>query len=65
MLQCPAITTVDAYKAAVTARLGLHIVEVINNEVISAATDNTGSTILLHCRVEPSGQLTFTAKTKQ
>lgn len=39
VLQAPAITTPDAYKQAVSSKLGFHPVEVINNEVISAAMD--------------------------
>ena len=57
-------TTTEGYKQLVQTRLGFHVVEVINNEVISAALDPTQGNIqvLLHCRVEGSGQLTFTVK---
>ena len=34
-----AIKTTDAYKESVQANVGYHVVEVINNEVISAALD--------------------------
>lgn len=39
VLQAPAITTPEAYKQVVSAKLGFYPVEVINNEVISAAMD--------------------------
>lgn len=35
----PGCTTPDAYKQLVQTKLGFHVVEVINNEVISAALD--------------------------
>ena len=59
------ITSPAAYKALVEARLGFHVVEIINNEVISAALDPTQGNIqvLLHCRVEGNGNLAFTVKT--
>ena len=41
------------------------MVEIINNEVISAAMDPSQGNlqVLLHCRVEGNGQLAFTVKT--
>lgn len=50
-------TTPEAYKQLVMTRLGFHVVEIINNEVICAALDPTQGNIqvLLHCRVEGTG----------
>ena len=64
MIQAPAITTTDVYKQALITRLGFSVIEVINNEVISSGFDPSqgNAKILLHCRVEASGTLTFTAK---
>ena len=57
------INNTDVFKQTLQAKLGFHVVEVINNEVISAATDPSHGTMLLHCRVESTGLLTFTVKT--
>lgn len=61
----PGCTSAEAYKQLVQARLGFHVVEIINNEVISAALDPSQGNIqvLLHCRVDGTGQLGFTVKT--
>lgn len=61
----PSITTPESYKQLIQSRLGFHVVEIIKNEVISAASDATqgGAHILLHCVVGQGGQLTFTIKT--
>ena len=50
-------TTTEAYKQLIQARLGFHVVEVINNEVICSALDPSQGNIqvLLHCRVEGTG----------
>ena len=55
----------EAYKQLISTRLGFHVVEIINNEVISAALDPSQGNmqVLLHCRVEGNGQLAFTIKT--
>ena len=57
------ITNTDVFKQTLQAKLGFYVVEVINNEVISAATDPNQGMMLLHCRVESTGLLTFTVKT--
>lgn len=64
VLNVPSINNTDAYKVALQSKIGFHVVEVINNEVISAATDPTQNNVqvLLHCRVDATGQLTFTMK---
>jgi len=59
------ITTTEAYKQVVHARLGFQVVETINNEVICAALDASGNQVLVHCRVDSSGSLLFTIKTAQ
>ena len=67
VMNVPTINNTEAYKQVISSRLGFYPVEVINNEVISSglATNAQGAQVqvLLHCRVEPNGQLTFTAKT--
>lgn len=49
------------------SKLGFHVVQVINNEVISAATSlkptENNAQVLVHCRVEGGGKLAFTLKT--
>lgn len=59
------ITSTDAYKQTAASRLSFHVVEVINNEVICAGMDPSNMLCLLHCRVDPTGNLTFTVKTSQ
>jgi len=61
----PAISTTDAYKQAVHMKLGVHVVDTINNEVICAGWDASNNQVLLHCRVEAAGNLFFTIKTSQ
>ena len=66
-MNVPSINNPEAYKQAISSKLGFYPVEVINNEVISSALANSAQggqvQVLLHCRVEPNGQLAFTAKT--
>ena len=66
-MNVPTINNTEVYKQVISSRLGFHPVEVINNEVISAGFAPTAvggqAQVLLHCRVEPNGQLTFTVKT--
>ena len=66
MMNVPSINNPEAYKQAISSKLGFYPVEVINNEVISSGMANSMGgqvQVLLHCRVELNGQLTFTAKT--
>ena len=67
MMNVPSINNPDVYKQVISSRLGFYPVEVINNEVISSGMANSAAggqvQVLLHCRVEPNGQLAFTAKT--
>jgi len=44
-------------------QVGFHVVETINNEVICAGFDLSNSQVLLHCRVDATGNLFFTIKT--
>ena len=66
VMNVPSINNPEAYKQAISSKLGFYPVEVINNEVISSGLANSMGgqvQVLLHCRVELNGQLTFTAKT--
>lgn len=57
------INTPEAYKQIVQSKLGFHVVDVINNEVISAGNSLAdGGQVLLHCRVLGNGQLAFSVK---
>ena len=62
----PSIATPDQYNEQVKSRFGFHVVEVINNEVICAATTTNPqlnkAPVLVHCRVNPGGVLNFTIK---
>jgi hypothetical protein len=62
----PGVNSTDDYKASLKQKLGFHVVEVIGNEVISAATSNNAlennATVLIHCWVNAGGPLKFTIK---
>lgn len=51
----------ESYKAALQSKLGFQVIEIIQSEVISAANN---SDVLIHCRVNPNGQLQFNLKAK-
>jgi len=60
------IGSADAYGQALTSKIGFSVIQVIGNEVISAGQSNgptdPGVQVLIHCRVESGGKLSFTMK---
>ena len=59
----PSISDTTAYGQALTANLGFSVIQVIGNEVISAGQSVAeGTQVLIHCRVEGGGKLSFTIK---
>lgn len=56
------LLTPQLYQVQLQSQLGFQVVEVIGNEVISAAN---GGSLLVHCRVNPNGILQFTLKARQ
>ena len=60
----PGVTSPADYSALVKSKLGIYVVEIINNEVISAGTSTkeSNATVLIHCWVNPGGPCRFTIK---
>lgn len=60
-LSLPAISSAHVYAEHIREGLNFNVVDIINNEVISAGQLN-GNPVLIHCRVNPGGNLEFTLK---
>lgn len=59
----PSIRSPQDYQQVIQSKLGLHLVQIINNEVIAAGAYATNQAVTLaHCKVGENGQLLFTFK---
>ena len=60
-ISLPAISSAQIYAEHIRDGLSFNVVDIINNEVISAGQQN-GNPVLIHCRVNTGGNLEFTLK---
>ena len=60
-LSLPQISSAQVYANSMREKLQFHPVDIINNEVICAGQSN-GNPALIHCRVNPGGNLEFTIR---
>lgn len=63
VITAPSIQSPQIYASTMNSKIGLHPVEIINNEVICAGSHLASqSLVLVHCRVNQGGYLEFTLK---